>query len=226
MARPTRDLSLEEFVWLNPRDVREALQKIGVTLEILQEAVEAGYVARMSRTQNDAPNAGGLYQWNETVRTLREKLAAIGWERDDDGGLPTVINQYGTIAICVSSGDDNTGTGVTPSTKYHKGPRTVGLVESNAQIEFPFIVELQRARVKANRDANSVATWTLLFHLAPKEIRSELSLPVSIDDGGQISGWKERIILPEIPLDGGDDYRHTREPDFGPDVDIEIRRLA
>jgi hypothetical protein len=49
-------------------------------------------------------------------------------------------------------------------------------------------------------------------------------LPILIA-GGQISGWKERIILPIIPLDG-DWNKGTSVPDFGPDVDVEIRRLA
>lgn len=214
---------MEEVIWEHPRDVRMALAKLGLTLEPLQEAVRAGYVVgRISRTENDAPNAAGFYQWNETVKALREQLVMIGWVRNDGGGLPTVVNPANTIAICVSSGNENTGTDKTPSTKHQKGPCTSGMVALNAQMELG--IELPNAPVRSSIDDSILSTRILLFCTDDEEIRSELSLAVFID-GGQISGWRERIILPAIPIDR-DDYRGTREPDFGPDVDIEIRRLA
>jgi len=154
---------------------------------------------------------------------LREHLVAIGWDRNNEKGLPTVVNPTSSIAICVSSGDDNTGD-VTkiPSTKYQKGPCTAYFVASNAQTElFPEL----RAPVRPSHDGSAISTWALLFYTDIREIRSELSLPVFMDGSGQISGWKERIILPAIPLDG-DKYKKTIEPDFGPDVDIDIRRRA
>jgi hypothetical protein len=46
-----------------------------------------------------------------------------------------------------------------------------------------------------------------------------------MDGSGQINRWKERIILPPIPLDG-DGFKREAEPDFGPNVDIEIKRRA
>jgi hypothetical protein len=36
-------------------------------LAVLEEALQAGYVSRSSCTANDAPNAAGFYQWNETL---------------------------------------------------------------------------------------------------------------------------------------------------------------
>jgi hypothetical protein len=38
-------------------------------------AVNRGHLAAISRTANDAPNAAGFYQWNETLRAMREELA-------------------------------------------------------------------------------------------------------------------------------------------------------
>jgi hypothetical protein len=151
---------------------------------------------------------------------LRDQLVLLGWKPENDGGLPTIINPAATIALCINSGDENTGNASkTPSTKHHKGARTVGFVVSNQMALF----EVPSAPVRS-RDGRKLQTWTLLFYEDAGEIREELSLPVFID-GGQINGWTERIILPAIPLDGGGSGVKI-EPDFGPDIDIDIRRLG
>lgn len=202
--------------------MRSALARFGLTVQVFHDAVEAGYLARISRTDNDAPNAAGTYQWNETLRMLREHLAVRGWERSNEGGFPTVIRPQRDVAFCVSSGDQNTGIAArTPSTKNHKGPCTAERVGSNAQL---FLFPDMESTVQF--DDNPIATWFLLFYTDEREIRSELSLPIFMDSG-QISDWRERIILPAIPRDeGGDGITRPVKPDFGPDVDIEIRRKA
>ncbi len=216
---------MQEAVWWDPREVHIALARLGLSVAPLLEAVRAGHVSRISRTLNDAPIAHGFYQWNDTLRALREHLVAVGWHRNNDNGLPTTVNPNGTIAICVSSGNESTGIpSETPSTKHTKGPCTEVYVTSNATQIALFPNLPAPAPVRSSRDGSNIATWTLLFHNDIQEIRSELSLPVFIESG-QIVGWKERIILPVIPFDG-DAYRKTFEPDFGPDVDIDIRRRA
>jgi hypothetical protein len=152
---------------------------------------------------------------------LREQLAVRGWERSNEGGFPTIVGPRKDFALCVSSGDQNTGIAAKiPSTKNHKGPRTADRVESNAQLLLFPDMETQ-----IRFDDPGISTWFLLFYTDEQEVRSELSLPV-VMDGGQISRWKERIILPPISRDGGDGVRKPIEPDFGPDIDIEIRRKA
>lgn len=215
---------MEEVVWSDWRDVRVALSKLGLTVEFLLQVVRAGYLARLTRTENDPPSAPGTYQWAEMVRTLREYLVADGWERSNEDGLPTVVHASKGIAISVSSGNENTGiVSRVPSTKRHKGPGTVDRVTSNAELMLPF-TDLEIPVVR-RRDTGPIATWMLLFTIGKHEVRSELSLPMMIDGSGQINGWKERIILPVLPLDG-DGFKKAPEPDFGPDVDIEIRRRA
>jgi hypothetical protein len=220
---------LEEAVWFNPRDVRLRLDRLGLKVDPLQNVVRGGYIARISRTENDSPIAPGLYQWNETVRMLREYGVGLGWGRNNDNGLPTIINPEGTIAICVSSGDEKTGIATaTPGTKHKKGPRTAAFVTSNQmQLALGEYITMQKGPVYSSVDGRALATWTLLFFPdhESEEIRSELSLPIFIASG-DINGWSERIILPAIPLDGGDGFKRMSDPDFGPDVDIDIRRLA
>jgi hypothetical protein len=208
--------------------VRLALGRLGLELEALRDVVSGGHHARITRTENDSPCAPGLYQWNESVRMLREYGVARGWKRNNDNGLPTIISPEGIVAICVSSGDENTGVAsANPSTKNRKGPRTTAFVTSNQmQLDLgDFAIAGPQGPVYSDMDGRALSTWTLLFFSDHDEIRAELSLPIFIE-GGEINGWSERIILPAIPLDGGDGYKRTGDPDFGPDVDIDIRRLA
>lgn len=201
-------------------DVETFLVLLGVPLTVLQEAVQAGYLGRISRTSNDAPNAAGYYQWNDTLRSLRENLARRGWHRNNNGGWPIIVHPDNILAIAVSSGNQYTGNAkATPSTKVAKGPKTAKAVGINANTKQQWIPGLEPLNTAEQEP--TCPTWFLLFFAAEKELRAELSLPVNIDCEGHISAWRERIILPALPLDP---VTNIPEPDFGPDVDIKISR--
>ena len=208
---------MEPAVWTEPNDVAMALNRLGVPLEVLREAVQSGYLARISRTTNDAPNAAGFYQWNDTLRSLRENMTTRDWHRNDDGNWPRTVHPDRLHAIAVSSGDENTGRHeVMPSTKTAKGPRTAAAININ-QLWIPGLEP---------KDADETAgaeypTWLLMFYADGKELRSELSLPVAMDTEGHVIAWRERIILPSLPLTPDID---VPEPDFGPDVEIKIAK--
>jgi hypothetical protein len=65
------------------------------------------------------------------------------------------------------------------------------------------------------------STWLLLFHVGQHELRAELSLPVDMNEEGYITAWQQRIILPSQPLDP---QPAVLAPEFGPDIDIAIKR--
>lgn len=209
---------METKIHFKHHDVDSALARLGLTQEPLGEAIKAGYLAWSSTTANDAPFYPALSQWNRTVRELREGLLPLGWSKSDEGNYSLTIDPTGEIALAVASGCPNTGKAdALPTTKCPKGPSTVDAVLANAaQLElFPKVV------LPPSEDDR--ITWLLLFHRDEKEIRAELSLPASIDNDGKIDGWQERIILPPVPLDP---IVTSTTPDFGPDVDIEVRRRA
>jgi hypothetical protein len=54
----------------------------------------------------------------------------------------------------------------------------------------------------AAAEGADLATWLLLYHVTPGQIRSELSLAHGIDRRGHVSQWIERIILPAVRVDG------------------------
>lgn len=206
-------------VWAQYDEVEAALTRLGVPLKVLQEAVQSGFVARIFRTSNDAPGAAGYYQWNETLRSLRENMALNGWRRSDKGGWPTTVHPDRLLAIAVSSGNQNTGLAhAVPSTKSAKGPRTMDAVDINA--DQPWIPGLEPAQPEME-EQNDYPTWFLMFQKHGQEIRSELSLPVNIGRDGYIDYWQERIILPSLPTDP---VVIPQTPDFGPDIDIKISK--
>jgi hypothetical protein len=53
----------------------------------------------------------------------------------------------------------------------------------------------------AGTDGDEMATWLLLYHVSPDQIRAELSLANGIDQRGHVSRWVERIIVPVIRTD-------------------------
>jgi hypothetical protein len=48
---------------------------------------------------------------------------------------------------------------------------------------------------------DDLATWLLLYHVTPDQVRAELSLGNAIDRRGHVSEWIERIILPALRTD-------------------------
>ena len=214
--------SLKAAIWHEVEDVDLALDRLGLTRPLLMHAVQVGHLARISRTANDAPIAAGFYQWNETLRALRENLVHLGWQRSDDQGYATVVSPDGALSIAVSSGNEDTGRReATPKTRRNKGPRTAEAVTGNA-VQLELFPDLILAPVPEASPSGRL-TRILLFNAQDGMLHAELSLPVTMDERGHVELWRERIILPAQPLDPTLDIP---EPDFGPDLDIDIQQRA
>ncbi|MBC7622338.1 MAG: hypothetical protein H7232_03015, partial [Aeromicrobium sp.] len=120
-----------------------------------------------------------------------------------------------------ATGDEYTGDPLAnPATKSAKGPRTQSAVEINSQqlVLFPDF------QPPPSSD-DGKATWILLQHFdnAKKEVRIELSLPVSYS--GRVDGWAERIILGSLPFDSAANINVPLLPDL-PDIEVPLRRRA
>lgn len=211
---------LKTVIHAEPETVEAALSRLALTAAPLMRSVRAGYLSRISRTANDAPIAAGFYQWNETLRTLRDELVVLGWTRVDEQMFSTVLSPDGRVAISVSSGDEATGNprGY-PRTKRDKGPRTAEAIHANVGQ-----LDLFETEPEPKQDEGECLTYVLLFHADTTELRAELSLPVSMDERDHIDSWRERIILRSQPLDP--EGVKMPAPDFGPEIDIDVQRRA
>lgn len=205
-------------------EVRSRLGELGLEEEPLRDAVRRGYLAYITCTANHPPLIPAIWAWGETVRALREYVVPILWRRSDENNYSVVIDPTGRVAIAVATGDDGTGRADdSPSTKAPKGPSTIGAVIANQlQLGFMDPEPLPAPAIPADPNDERV-TWVLLIHRAMHEVRCELSLPSSMATDGHIDGWRERILLGSVPLDG--DLVEVVPP-TSPDITIDVKRRA
>lgn len=198
------------------------LDQLGLTVEKLQRALLRADAEARQTNDLDPPNLGGFNRWGKGVRFLREELLPDGWGYDNSRLFCRTIHHSGEFAIVVSSGDDFAGEfvpGFSPSTKYSKGETVVRAVATNEQLVLDFGPDNELPDV----GSKAVITWFLLFRATEDTIYAELSLPSAID-GGTISDWNERIILPPIDRETGEPDTEDRPDDEGGyDVGVSMR---
>jgi hypothetical protein len=209
-----------------PIEVTDALAALGLTFEILRDAILAGETARDMCTANDPPSAAGFDAWARTVKRLREQLIVLGWSRSESDQLPLIISPSGTLAITVGTGDEGTGIWTpdsSPKSKYPKGPATIAVVSRNRnQSEF-----WESNEEEAAVPNPTFQTWVLLRSRVEDTVYSELSLPDAIGGDGRIEEWAERIILMPISLDPSGDVSVPNSPaggGGGETIDVPVRR--
>ena len=194
------------------------LQEIfGLTEEALQDVVMSGLLARTSCSPHHPKTYPGLAHWAETVRALRDKTAPLGWTPSDDNNFPLSAHPTKNIVIAVQTGDRETGTSGTPSNRAPKGSNTEVAVAIN-QRQFSLFDTIPDLPQQGSNSLQIM--WVLLYHVAPNEIRFELSLPMLMI-GGKIRSWQERIIFPAIPLG---DTKIIFGDDDGPEFDVSVER--
>lgn len=210
------DMSTPDRIIRNaPGAVEQRLRELGLTPEILIEAARSGELERASCTPLDPPSAAGFEAWRCTVRRLRELLKPSGWRAINDRNLPLVVHPMTGVAIAVTSGDQHTGTRLTPTTLHAKGATAFSYVSMNRRQALLFPAE-QRFVPTPHKDER--VTWLLLVSSQPPLVSVELSLPASIDEDGYIDTWRERLILKPFQLD-----QPTKEtPHEAPPIDVIV----
>lgn len=213
---------MKQAVYSETLDIETRLRELGLSADVLREAIKRGEAHRSGCTRNDPLSFPGIAAWARTVRSLRELLIPQGWLRSDENKIPLIIDPLGRLAIAVATGNSDTGSAETSSkTKYPKGPATMAAVAKNAeQLAFDFYEQSIRIQPKRTSDC---LTWVLLFRRCSGEIRCELSLPSKIGEDGRVVDWVERIILPPISLDDGSGPK-IYEEEAAEDIVVEVSR--
>jgi hypothetical protein len=180
------------------------LTELDLTAPDLVAAVRGADAEARKWTALAPPMMAGMARWGKTNELLRDRLAGRGWTHDNPKGLPRTISPGRDFAIVATTGDSATGLPeANPSTRYAKGVQTVRAVGRNVQLAFDlFGLDVGDGLWALAHEDDPLATWLLLYHVAPEQIRAELSLANGLDLRGHVSAWIERIILPAIDLDG------------------------
>lgn len=221
------DGTQKKIVITKEAPLKRRLAQLGLDVETLQTAALRAVTARLTCGGYYPPFAPGLFQFVEAVAALREQQCPRGWEPDDSENFCTVISPDRKVAIAVAAGDASTGDpDRSPSTQHPKGPVTVAAVMEN-QLYFIFrsIGGAETEDDRTGDDPSKPKTWFLLIASTPTEIRTELSLPETINEKGWITSWRTRLILPTIPLSKVDDVSPSDDGgDEGDVIDIDIRK--
>ncbi|WP_425907615.1 hypothetical protein [Nitrobacter sp. TKz-YC02] len=210
-------------IYEHPSDARRRLAELGISVEAVIRALQAGQLARLSCTPNDPPFIPGTEAWRFVVRTLREELLSKGYRKSDPNNFSLIINDARKLNICVASADTLTrSTSGDPKTKHLKGLFLEAATIRNRHTGGLFPEDIPE-EVRVAISVLEYPTWMLLIYITDDEIRAELSYPDKIEDG-QIVSWKERIFIP----DSADDSGGMRNPlvDSEPDIDVPVRRKA
>ena len=219
---------MQQRVVHQPVEVQSRLTALGLDPEALASVVKRGYVAFTMCTVNDPPLFPGFAAWAQTVRALREYLVPQGWRRCDENNYSLVINPTEDMAIAVATGDDGTGrVDAMPTTKSSKGPSTAEAVFAN-QAQLSLDLGMPETSVAYEGDVGAVderMTWLLLVHRGEGEVRSELSLPLSMGADGRIESWRERIVLGAMPTDPAEIDIAPPSPVM-PDIEVDVKRRA
>jgi hypothetical protein len=199
------------------------LGELGVGQQRLFDALDAGDLAARQADEFSPINAAGMLRWLETVRRLREGLAADGWLLNDDRNSPRVVHPSGELAVVPVSGSSETGlVDGLPRTANPRGAASSRAVQVNGQLELGFPVALLADL--AGEKLSGVVTYFLLYHRSEHdELRSELSLPTRISERGIVSGWRERILLPPRAFGAVERLPRDAGGDDGVDFDIAAR---
>jgi hypothetical protein len=177
----------------------ERLAELGLSTENIARALRRGDQQTMTCTALDPPIMEGLLRWGRTTAFLREELIPAGWSFDNPRNLARTIHPSGEFAIVVATGDEGTGlAGHEAGPRHAKGYATEQAIHANGQLSFEFGSLLHVSQQGQAAGLGALQTWFLLYHAEPDCFRVELSLPEAFE-GGRITRWTERILLPPVP---------------------------
>lgn len=214
----------EETEIPDPAEVPRRIAELGLTIELLAEAVRRGQLSADFITLSHPRSSSGLMVWIETNGALREQCAYLGWEFNDDDNIPRAISPDGAVVITAVSGNERTGLrgGENAQTRRKRGEAGRRMIRRNAQIEMLEMLPAEQRELVEREVGDTGATWFLLHYRAGDVVRSELSCARGVSEDGCLLDWSERLALPEIDLT---ELPPTSMPDSGgpgPDVVVPV----
>lgn len=218
MPRNHLGVTIYEDLW----EVRQKLAGFDLTVEEMATFAKINFTAAANTSALDPPIVPGFVGWFRTVRAIRESLLPKGWEVSDAGNFAITFSTKCKVGICVATGDEDTGRpDGFPKTKAPKGLYMGNALRRNAVIADLFPETL--VPTTAGK-LSECATWVYLVRRDKKVVMCELSHPASVDEFDRINRWRERIILPPVPIDSV--VIDIRPEDMGPKIEVPVSRRA
>ena len=213
---------MDSSIISDPNEAEGRLREMGVVPFHLRDGLRAGPRFLASLTEFDTSVIKGAGVYNAISRELATTHIPLGWEKSDRQGFRRLIHPEGDFSIVVHSG--NRFTGVPKMQPANSYPFMEGKRQALRQAVFhnSLLVSIeQRHFADVTRNWGRGLTYLLLHHITAREIRAELSLPVSVEQG-YIVAFRERILLPADRLD---DEVGVADIDQGPVADFKIQEI-
>lgn len=199
------------------------IAKLGISLKLLERAIEEGFRA-FSREGEDSPRtAAGYNAWSYILKQLRFDLRTSKWGKNHyTNGIDEIRSLSRDMSIAVNTGDENTGMALkTPRPKNQAGTALQTRIETNNLL-------FERNDITTPKPIDPYQTWILLFYIdeKAKEIRYELSLP-NIYEKNTIVGWSKRIICEPFDISSEPKVKlklDTKQSTETEEIDFEILR--
>lgn len=187
-----------------PVDPEAEMAKLGPGLDevAIHEAIQVGRRNAVSVPPNIPPWFPGLAGAAYAIDCLRTRLARTGWKNYQRDGISGVMNPAGTVMLMFVPGDRLTGSPdleAQPRSKK-RGPRSIGLVESNQRTIWEFLSEVTPLFVP---EPTGPVTWFVLTHHDRSQgiVQVEVSQPSECDpETKKVRRWKSRIPLRDVEL--------------------------
>ncbi len=172
----------------------ERLAELGLRLSVLDRAITAGIDARAASPPFGPTNAPGLLDWIHRVGTLRQLLAADGWERLDQWNAGLIRHPSRPILLGTLQGNRGTGSQDAPlRSDYAKGPAIAAMMRDNDHDQFALFENARNEGLKL---------WFLVTYplqLADRlVVLREVSQPEPTPQNQVIDRWAHRIPLPAM----------------------------
>jgi hypothetical protein len=197
-------------------DAAHRLDALGLTIELVRDAVLAGVAARAACTEHDPATLPGTLLSGRAIRALRDMLTPRGWRKETFRGLELVVNPTGRTAITAAVARLS---GHGTSTRHPKGPAMQAVLSTNREVQ----LDLFEAAVAspATTEEKGKETWILLIHFHRTRVDFQLSLPDEMDADGRVSSWLEHIVFSPI---GQDVPVRTNTADDEPEIVVPLSK--
>lgn len=226
-------MAVAELNKLNNGDEDPAyrLEQLGLSLSAINAALSEARGAVLEHTSLDAPSASGTAAYSRISRCLGEIFHSQkqpAYYRVVDHNQIVFVSNRSDEQFIFFRGNSSTGDrGSMPSAACPKGPMTRRLIDMNKRVLGADTLSLFPETLDSEIFPSGPTTRVLLYNIQKnKPVRAELSIPVEYEyQGGRIviTGWRDRIILPEIGPEG----EVLRQTPPNPDqFDFSVQRIV
>lgn len=208
------------------------LERMGLPLPLINEALIEARGAVLEHTSLDAPSAPGTAAYSRVGRCFGEFFCSQkhpAYNRVvDHNQIVFVSNRSDDEQFIFFRGNSSTGDmSSMPSSACSKGSMTRRLIDTNRKMLGASTYSLLPETLDDEIFPCGPVTRVLLYAIRQdKSIRAELSIPVDYEYQGNkilITDWRDRIIIPEIGPEGEVSQQNPPDPD---QFDFSVQRKA